>query len=60
MQDWSSLFIFLLASFGFAFAIILKKDQIPEPLRRPLAIIALILVLISFGTLVAAFLTSFS
>lgn len=60
MQDWSSLFIFLLASFGFAFAIIVKKDQIPEVLRRPLAIIALVLVLISFGSLLVAFLKSFS
>ncbi|GIQ68187.1 hypothetical protein DUZ99_08065 [Xylanibacillus composti] len=60
MEDWSSLFIFLLASFGFAFAVILKKDQIPEVLRRPLAIIALVLVLVSFGSLVVAFFTSFT
>jgi DMSO/TMAO reductase YedYZ heme-binding membrane subunit len=46
----------LLVSFCMAGVIILKKDSIPGRIRRPLALIASILVFVSFALLVLSFL----
>lgn len=46
----------LVVSFCLAAVIIFKKEAIPDRLRRPLAIAALILVVASFVMMVASFL----
>lgn len=54
MQDAGSFVIFLIASFVFAWIISFKRDTIPEKLRKPLAMIAIGLVTISFVLLLFA------
>jgi DMSO/TMAO reductase YedYZ heme-binding membrane subunit len=53
----SSVVIMLLVSFCLAGVIILKKEAIPERIRAPLALIAVILVLASFAMLVVSLMT---
>lgn len=50
------LLTFLLTSFALAGVVILKKDAIPPRVRRPLAILSLVMVVTSFVMLVMAFL----
>ena len=52
----SSVVILILVSFCMAGVIILKKESIPDRIRRPLALIASILVFASFIILVLSFL----
>lgn len=47
-MDTDSLLIMLVVSFALALVLILKKDSIPDKLRRPLALFALFMVSSSF------------
>lgn len=48
MNVGMSYVIFIVAAFLLGFVIITKKDSIPDKLRRPLAIAALIMVVLAF------------
>ena len=48
MNDVGSVVTFTIASFSLALVLILKKDSIPAPMRRVLALIAIVLVSSSF------------
>lgn len=47
-----SVIVFLVVSFALGFILILKKDDIPARVRRPMAIITLIMVASAFTMLV--------
>ncbi|MFD2671114.1 hypothetical protein [Marinicrinis sediminis] len=47
--------IFLISSFVFAAVVIMKRDSLPERLRRPLALIGIFLVAVSFILLTISF-----
>ena len=48
LNDVGSVVTFTIASFSLALVLILKKDSIPAPMRRVLALIAIVLVSSSF------------
>ena len=48
LNDVGSVVTFTIASFSLALVLILKKDSIPAPMRRILALIAIVLVSSSF------------
>lgn len=52
--------IFIIAAFSFAFILILKRSSIPEKLRRPLAIMTLVMVVFAFFLIVYTFLQNVS
>lgn len=56
MKSSDTFVIFIIAAFSFALILILKKNSIPEKLRRPLAIMALMMVVFAFFLIVYAFL----
>ncbi|WP_186438338.1 hypothetical protein [Cohnella terricola] len=47
--------IFIIASFGLAIVLILMRERIPNPLRRPMAILSIFLVLFAFFLIVYSF-----
>lgn len=49
----SSLWLMIILSFCLAAVVVLKKESIPERIRRPLAIISLLMVVASFVMLMA-------
>lgn len=57
MNNGSTPIIFIIACFAFAIMIIFKREQIPERIRRPLALLAVIMVLIAFAVMIALLLT---
>jgi cytochrome c oxidase assembly factor CtaG len=52
MGNMGSTTLFIVASFVFAWAIIARKESLPERLRRPLATIAIGLILFAFALIV--------
>lgn len=58
MGGTESILIYLISSFVFAGVIILKRESLPMNLRRPLALIALFLVISSFLFLIMHFFTN--
>jgi len=46
----------IIVSFSLALVLILKKETIPDRLRRPLALLAIALVVFSFALMVYSFL----
>ncbi|HEX7057282.1 MAG TPA: hypothetical protein VF260_08840 [Bacilli bacterium] len=55
-MDYSeSYLLFIIASFAFAYLLIKKKEKFPEKARRPLAIVALFMVVFSFFLIVYSF-----
>lgn len=52
MGNMGSTTLFIVASFVFAWAIIARKESLPERLRRPLATIAVGLILFAFVLIV--------
>lgn len=53
MQE--SVAVFLMVSFSFALVLIMKRDSLPDKLRRPLAMLALVMVALAFAFLVRSF-----
>jgi hypothetical protein len=52
MGTMGSTTLFIVASFVFAWAIIARKDSLPERLRRPLATVAIGLIVLAFVLIV--------
>lgn len=52
MEHFSSIITFMIVSFALAFVMILKRDTIPDKIRRPLAIAAIFMVCSSFIMLI--------
>lgn len=50
----TSLIIMLIASFALAVIVIIKREEIPERARRPLAIASLVLVVASFSLFIVS------
>lgn len=48
MADSGSILLFVIASFSLAAILILKKDTLPPGMKRPLALIALVMVSSAF------------
>ncbi|EGL16624.1 MULTISPECIES: hypothetical protein [Paenibacillus] len=46
--------LFIIAGFAFALLVLYSRNRIPEQLRRPMAIFALILVVCSFSLVVVS------
>lgn len=57
MSNSASLLTFIIVSFCFALILILKKDSLPSHVKRPLAILALVMVTFSFSLIVYSFFT---
>ncbi|WP_239617537.1 hypothetical protein [Cohnella mopanensis] len=47
--------IFIIASFSLAVVLILSRERIPGPLRRPMAILSILFVLFAFFLIVYSF-----
>ncbi|HZG75475.1 MAG TPA: hypothetical protein VEZ72_06410 [Paenibacillus sp.] len=57
MQSSGALAVFLIVSFCLAAVVILKRETIPEPLRRPIAIATLVMIVAAFVMLLVSFFT---
>jgi len=47
--------IFIIASFGLALVLIMSRERIPQTMRRPMAILSILLVLFAFFLIVYSF-----
>ena len=56
-MDTTALVIFIIAAFSFGAVLIMKRDTIAPPMRRFLALTAVVLIAAAFIMLVYAFLT---
>jgi len=56
-MDTTALVIFIIAAFSFGAVLIMKRDSIAPPMRRYLALIAVLMIVSAFIMLVYAFLT---
>ncbi len=57
MKDTGSIVTFVIVSFALALILIMKKDTLPMPMRRGLAILALVMVSLSFFLILYSFLS---
>ncbi|WP_348632508.1 hypothetical protein [Paenibacillus sp. PvR098] len=55
LSNAASVVTFMILSFSLALVLIMKKDTLPPGVKRPLAIIALVLVSFSFVLLIFSF-----
>ncbi len=55
MADSGSILTFIMVSFCLALILILKKDSIPSPMKRTLALLALVMVSMSFVLIILSF-----
>jgi hypothetical protein len=55
MSNSASILTFIIVSFCFALILIMKKDTLPSGMKRPLAILALVMVAFSFSLIVYSF-----
>jgi hypothetical protein len=55
LVDAASIITFLIISFSLALVLIMKRDTLPPPMKRPLALLAIILVSFSFFLVVYSF-----
>ncbi|MBO9604347.1 MAG: hypothetical protein J7639_00275 [Paenibacillaceae bacterium] len=56
MVDSASILTFLIVSFSLALVLIMKRDTIPPQMKRYLALIAIVMVGVSFFLIVYSFL----
>lgn len=56
MTDSGSLLTFIIVSFCLSLILILKKNSIPAPLKRYLALLAIVMITMSFVLIVISFL----
>jgi|GEM_PF-581365 uncharacterized protein (DUF983 family) len=56
-MDTTALVIFIIAAFSFGAVLIMKRDTIAPPMRRFLALAAIVMIVSAFIMLVYAFLT---
>ncbi|TLS54271.1 hypothetical protein FE782_02700 [Paenibacillus antri] len=57
MQSSGALAVFLVVSFCLAAVVILKRESIPDPLRRPIAVSTLVMIVAAFVMLLVTFFT---
>jgi len=57
MSDSGMLAAFIIAAFSFGFVLNMKKNTVPEKMRRPLAITAIFLIVAAFILLVYSLFT---
>jgi hypothetical protein len=55
MGDSGSILVFIIISFAFSLVLILKRETLPASFKRPLALLALIMVSFSFFLIVYSF-----
>ncbi|MCS7460186.1 hypothetical protein N0M98_08535 [Paenibacillus doosanensis] len=55
MSNSASILTFIIVSFCFALILIMKKDTLPSGFKRPLAILAIVMVVFSFTLIVYSF-----
>lgn len=53
--DTSSIIIFIIAAFCLGAVILMKRDSIPPPLRRGMALISIVLIAFAFFLIVYSF-----
>jgi len=58
MNSSEALAVYLIVSFCLAAVVIMKRDSIPQPLRRPIAIATLIMIAGAFVMLLYTFFTA--
>ncbi|CAG7650643.1 hypothetical protein ACFQI7_22010 [Paenibacillus allorhizosphaerae] len=58
MNNAASIITFLIVSFSLALVLIMKKDSLPSGVKRPLALLALVMVAFSFVLIVYSFLAA--
>jgi hypothetical protein len=55
MNNGASILTFIIVSFALAFILIMKKDSLPSGVKRPLALLALVMIAFSFGLIIYSF-----
>ncbi|WP_081823918.1 hypothetical protein [Paenibacillus sp. UNC451MF] len=55
MSNSTSILTFIIVSFCFALILIMKRETLPSGIKRPLAILALVMVAFSFSLIVYSF-----
>ncbi|WP_091168242.1 hypothetical protein [Paenibacillus sp. 1_12] len=55
MSNSASILTFIIVAFCFALILILKRDSLPSGVKRPLAIMALVMVAFAFTLIVYSF-----
>ncbi|GLI05332.1 MULTISPECIES: hypothetical protein [Paenibacillus] len=55
MSNGASILTFMIISFSLALILIMKKDSLPANVKRPLAILALVMVSFSFVLMIFSF-----
>lgn len=55
MSNGASILTFIIVSFSLALILIMKKDSLPSGVKRPLALLALVMITFSFGLIVYSF-----
>jgi hypothetical protein len=55
MTDSGSILTFVIVSFCFALILIMRRDSIPAPFKRFLALLAIVMVVMSFVLIVISF-----
>lgn len=54
-MNTESVVLMIIVSFSLALVLIMKKDSIPERLRRPLALLSIVMIAVSFALMVYSF-----
>lgn len=57
-MDTTTIVIFIILAFSFAAILIMRRDTIPAPMRRGLALLAIVMVSFAFFLIVYSFLTA--
>ncbi|WP_248924858.1 hypothetical protein [Paenibacillus hamazuiensis] len=55
MNNGASILTFIIVSFALALILIMKKDSLPSSMKRPLALLALVMISFSFGLIIYSF-----
>ncbi|TBL81275.1 hypothetical protein EYB31_04085 [Paenibacillus thalictri] len=55
MSNSASILTFIIVSFALALILIMKKDSLPSGVKRPLALLALVMIAFSFGLIMYSF-----
>ncbi|WP_240762041.1 hypothetical protein [Paenibacillus thalictri] len=55
LSNSASILTFIIVSFALALILIMKKDSLPSGVKRPLALLALVMIAFSFGLIMYSF-----
>ncbi|WP_159881356.1 hypothetical protein [Paenibacillus puerhi] len=58
MSNGATIITFIILSFSLSLILIMKKDSLPPSVKRPLALLALVMISFSFVLLIYSFLHS--